>query len=271
MNSRTTATTNLTFSQHLDELRRRIVRIVAVVVVLAVCVFYFKQQVFDFLLAPCSPDFVSFRMLRDMLSALGLDADIFSGNLPLIATDISSQFMAHLSVSVYLSILLASPFILHQILGFVLPALYDNEKRYAITLLRSVYLLFFAGLAVAYLILFPISCRFLAGYSVSSSVTSLITLDSYLSLFISLSLLMGLVFQLPIVSLTLARMGLIDAEFMSKYRRHALIAIMVVAAIITPPDILTLLIVTLPLYCLYELSILCVRMRGLKKQHTTSA
>lgn len=252
---------NLTFGEHLDELRRRLIRMCAVVSLLMVAVFCFKDHIFRILLSPCSPNFVSFRILRSVLRSAGLPDTMFTDSIHLIATDISSQFMAHLSMSFYLGILLASPYILHQILGFVLPALYDNERRYTLRLLRSVYILFFLGMLVAYWILFPISCRFLAGYSVSSDVTSMITLDSYLSLFISLSLLMGLVFQLPVVAITLSRMGLIDAAFMRHFRRHAFIAIMLVAAIITPPDILTLFIVALPLYCLYELSILAVHIR----------
>lgn len=261
------ASTSLTFGEHLDELRKRLVRIAVAVCVLMIGVFALKDQVFGLLLAPCAPDFVSFRLIRALLASWGLPHDMFDTSIHLIATDISSQFMAHLSVSFYLGLLLASPYILHQIVGFVLPALYDNEKRYAMTLLRSVYVLFFLGLLVAYWILFPISCRFLAGYTVSADVTSMITLDSYLSLFISLSVLMGLVFQLPVVALTLAHMGLIDASFMCRYRRHAFIAIIIVAAIITPPDILTLVIVALPLYLLYELSILGVRIRHKKTNH----
>lgn len=135
-----------------------------------------------------------------------------------------------------------------------------KKKKYAYRLLLSVYILFFLGMVVSYWVLFPISCRFLASYSVSPDVKALISLDSYMSLFISLTILMGIVFQLPVLALSLAKMGLIDNKFMSRYRRHAFILIVVVAAIITPPDILTLIIVALPLYFLYEVSILGVRL-----------
>lgn len=258
--SRTSDNYTLTFGEHLDELRKVLTKVACAVAVFMILVFCFKDEVFQFLLGPCESNFATFTVLRNLIARINDNIVLYPENIELITTDISSQFMAHLSVSFYLGIMLASPYILYELMRYVAPALYDKEKKYAYRLLLSVYILFFLGMLVSYWVLFPISCRFLASYSVSPDVKALISLDSYMSLFISLTILMGIVFQLPVLALSLAKMGLIDNKFMSHYRRHAFILIVVVAAIITPPDILTLIIVALPLYFLYEVSILGVRM-----------
>lgn len=257
----------LTFGEHLDVLRKMLVRTSCMVLLLMGLVFCFKEDVFRFLLGPCDTDFATFSLLRSMLAKIGLSAQLYPENMELITTDISSQFMSHLSVSFYLGILLSSPYILYELMKYVSPALYEKEKKYAYRILLSVYMLFFAGMLVSYWVLFPISCRFLASYSVSPDVKALISLDSYMSLFISLTVLMGIVFQLPVIALSLAKMGVIDSGLMKTYRRHAFILIVVVAAIITPPDILTLIIVTLPLYLLYEVSIIGVRVLCKKRSN----
>ena len=224
-----------------------------------IVVFCFKASIFKIILWPCESDFWAFETLRNCVHALGINANIYPENIELITTDISSQFMAHLSVSFYVGIMLASPYVLFEIIKYISPALYETEKKYTYRVFVSVYLLFVVGMLVSYWILFPISCRFFATYSVSQNVKSLISLDSYMSLFISLTILMGLVFQMPILAIAMAKMGIINHSIMATYRRHAFILIVVIAAIITPPDILTLIIVSLPLYLLYEASIVAVR------------
>lgn len=263
--SKESGTRKLTFSEHLDELRMVLTKVACAIVAFMILVFCFKDEVFRFLLGPCETDFATFDILRKVLSNFKGDVTIYPDNIELITTDISSQFMAHLSVSFYLGIMLASPYILYELMRYVAPGLYDKEKKYAYRMLTTVYFLFFLGMVVSYYVLFPISCRFLATYSVSPDVKALISLDSYMSLFISLTILMGVVFQLPVIALSLAKMGLIDGHMMKKYRRHAFILIVVIAAIITPPDILTLIIVSLPLYILYEASILGVRVLNRKQ------
>lgn len=258
--SRASNNYTLTFGEHLDELRKVLMKVACAVMVFMILVFCFKDEVFKFLLAPCESDFATFNILRNLISRINDNIVLYPGNIELITTEISSQFMAHLSVSFYLGIMLASPYILYELMRYITPALYDREKRYAYRLLFSVYILFFLGMLVSYWVLFPISCRFLASYNVSPDVKALISLDSYMSLFISLTILMGVVFQLPVLALSLAKMGIIDNKVMSYYRRHAFIFIVVIAAIITPPDILTLIIVAFPLYLLYEVSILGVRL-----------
>lgn len=257
---KTSCINKLTFGEHLNELRKVFVKVALVVLLCMIIVFGFKDFVFKILLWPCESDFKTFNILRSVWSS-----NIYPDDMELITTDISSQFMAHLSVSFYMGLLLASPYILYEIMLYVTPALYEKEKKYAYKILFSVYLLFFIGIFVSYWILFPVSCRFLASYSISANVKPMISLDSYMSLFISLTILMGVVFQLPILAFSLAKLGIIDHKTMAQYRKHAFILIVVVAALITPPDILTLIIVTFPLYLLYEASIWGLRILCNKK------
>lgn len=142
---------------------------------------------------------------------------------------------------------------------FISPALYENERRYSVYTLFVVYALFILGILMSYYVLFPISFRFLGTYSVAEKVHSTITLDSYISTFTTLTLLMGVVFQLPVIAYALGKMGLITSRMLSRYRKHAFMVIMVVAAAITPPDIMTLVLVAIPLYLLYEVSIMVVK------------
>ena len=176
-------------------------------------------------------------------------------NVQLIATDLSSQFVTHLTTSIYLGLLCASPFIMYEFFRFISPALLENERKYSTKIMISVYSLFMIGVLMSYYILFPISFRFLGTYSVADKVHTMITLDSYISTFVSLTLLLGIVFQLPVITFILAKMGILNAAQMSKYRKHAIILIMLIAAVITPPDIMTLVLVAFPIYSLYEISI----------------
>lgn len=173
----------------------------------------------------------------------------------MIATDLSSQFMSHMTTAIYLGLLCASPYILYELFCFISPALLENEKKYSVRILIFIYGLFIIGVLMSYFILFPISFRFLGTYNVAEKVNSLITLNSYISTFTSLTLIMGLVFQLPIVIYILAKKELVSFSLLIKYRKMALLIITAVSAIITPPDIMTCILVTLPLYALYECSI----------------
>jgi sec-independent protein translocase protein TatC len=167
--------------------------------------------------------------------------------------------MTHITTAVYIGLLCASPYILFELFRFISPALYENERRYSVQVVLTIYVLFIVGVLMTYYVLFPISFRFLGTYSVAERVHSTITLDSYVTTFTSLTLMMGVVFQLPVLAFFLAKMGVINTRMLSRYRKHALIVIMLVAAIITPPDLMTLILVTIPLYLLYEVSIRVAR------------
>jgi sec-independent protein translocase protein TatC len=240
----------LTFWEHLDELRSCIVRSLVVVLLAAVVAFCLKDWLFAVVLAPRSSDFVSYRVL-----GVG---DGFSVHL--MNTGLTEQFMTHMRVALYVGLLVASPYVLYQLFRFVSPGLYQNERRAATWIVVSAYAMFVLGTLLNYFLIFPLTVRFLGTYQVSPDVANMLTLQSYIDTLIGMSFVMGVVFQLPVVCAVLGRMGLISGQLMAQYRRHAIVAILVVAAIITPTvDVFTLVVVSLPIWLLYEASILLVR------------
>lgn len=250
----------MTFGGHLKELRQMLFRILFVVCGIAIVVFCAKDFTWEILLAPSEWDFCTYRWIERVAAKIGFaDFHFTYFSVDLITTDLSSQFMLHITTAMYLGLLGASPFVMYELFRFVSPALYESEKKYSVQIAVIIYLLFIAGVLMTYFILFPISFRFLGTYSVADKVHSTITLDSYIDTFAMLALIMGVVFQLPVISYTLGKMGFINANMLSEYRRHSFIIIMLMAAIITPPDLMTLVLVTIPLYLLYEVSIRVVR------------
>ena len=245
----------LTFGGHLEVLRQMLFRVLGVAAVIAVVVFCFKDTTWRVLLAPSEWDFCTYRWLEMAMQAIGIDFHFEKFNVQMIATDLSSQFMTHITTAVYLGLLGASPYILYELFRFISPALYENERRYSVQVAGIIYVLFLIGVLMSYFVLFPISFRFLGTYSVSAKVVSNITLDSYISTFVSLTLVMGVVFQLPVIAFFLGKLGIVTSDMLARYRKHSFIVIMLVAAIITPPDLMTLILVTIPLYLLYEVSI----------------
>ena len=248
----------LSFGGHLEVLRQMLFRILGVTFVFSCIIFCFKSQTFDILLAPSDSSFFTYRWTEDLIRHFDKSFAFEPFYIELIATDLSSQFVTHLTTSIYLGLLCASPLIMYELFRFITPALYENERRYSTKIVFSAYLLFVLGVLMSYFILFPISFRFLGTYSVAEKVHSTITLDSYISTFMSLTLLMSVIFQLPVIAFILAKMEILNSQQMAKYRKHAFILIMLVAAIITPPDILTLILVSVPLYALYECSTLLI-------------
>lgn len=255
----------MTFGGHLEVLRRMLFRIIIVVIVIAGFVFYFKDKTFEFLFAPSNWDFVTYRYIEKFMHLCGSSFVFNEFHVNLIATELSSQFMTHITTALYLGLLGASPYILIELFRFITPALYENEKKYSVRVAITIYLLFVVGVLMSYFILFPISFRFLGTYSVSSLVESNITLKSYISTFTTLTLVMGLVFQLPVIAFFLGKLGVVTSEMLKRYRKYAFLVIMIVAAIITPPDVMTLILVTIPLYLLYEVSRIVIK-RIEKKQ-----
>lgn len=252
----------LTFGGHLDVLRKMLFRIIVVIVVLGVIIFCFKSETFTILLAPHKSNFITFRYIEDLINACGMNFHFLEYNIPLISTELSAQFMTHITVSCLLAILLASPYIVFELFRFISPALYESEKKYSYLVAGIVYALFLLGLFMSYFILFPISFEFLATYQVDDEIVNTITLDSYITTFITLAFVMGVVFQLPVFAFVLGKMEFIDADMLRQYRAYAFVLIMIIAAIITPPDLFTLILVTIPIYGLYEVSILVLKKWG---------
>lgn len=246
-----------TFWEHLDELRSVIVRIVLSLVVLSVVLFFFKDALFGVALAPSSPDFTLYKLISRIAPLESVEE--FAPQL--INTELTGQFMIHMQVAFYGAVIVAAPYILWQLFGYVSPALYDNERKMVRGVLVAGTALFYAGALLSYFLIFPLSFRFLILYQVDEQVSNMIQLSSYIDTLLVLTLLMGVLFELPLVAIMLGRYGFVTSEMMSSYRRHALLAILIISAIITPTtDVFTLMIVSLPIYLLYEASILSLRM-----------
>lgn len=240
-----------TFWDHLDELRAVIIRILIITALAAVGAFCLKDELFAVVLAPRSSDFITYQLMG---------VEPFS--IHLMNTGLTEQFMIHLKTAMYAGLLIASPYIIYQLFRFISPGLYDNERHYATLLVTSGYLMFMLGTALNYLLIFPLTVKFLGTYQVSADVANMLTLQSYMDTLIMMSLVMGIVFELPVVSWILGKMGLVNARLMGQWRRHAIVAILIVSAIITPTtDAFTLFVVALPIWLLYELSIVIVRMK----------
>lgn len=234
----------MTFWDHLDVLRGTLIRIVVAVLLVSVAIFCMKSWVFDELIfAPTRPDFFVYKWLK---------ADV---NIQLVNLDISAQFFTHIKVSLMLGLVAAFPYIVYELWKFIAPALYQNEKSAVKKAFGFASLLFYIGVAVGYIFVFPVTLQFFQGYSISDSLTNNFSLQSYISMLTSMVLLFGIVFEFPSVLAVLSKMGLVTRSSLRKYRRHALVGILVVAAIITPADPVSMLIAAAPLYLLYELSV----------------
>ncbi len=252
----------MTFWDHLDELRGVLFRSAVSVLLFTIVIFVNKKFVFDTIIfAPIDSDFILYRWLSAVASLAGVPAAAPGDfNINLINIELSAQFFTHVSVSMTLGFILSVPYILYQLWTFVRPGLYPNEQRSVRRAFSFASLLFFAGVLVGYVFVFPLTLRFLGTYQVSDWVVNQISLKSYISMFTWLILIMGIVFEMPALAAILSRMGIVSKSFLKRYRKHAFAILIVIAAIITPSgDAFTLFVVGLPLYMLYEFSILVCR------------
>jgi sec-independent protein translocase protein TatC len=240
---------SLTFWDHLDVLRSSIIRMIVAAVVMGIAAFFLKDWLFSIVLAPKDSSFITYRLLG---------VEPFS--IQLVNTGLTEQFMIHMKVALMAGILIASPYIIYLLFRFISPALYENERRYSVRITVTAYVMFLVGVVVNYLLIFPLTVRFLGTYKVSEEVVTMLTITSYIDTLLMMSLVFGIIFEIPVISWLLAKAGMLKASWMTKYRRHAIVTILIIAAIITPTaDIMTLIIVSLPIWLLYEISILLVR------------
>lgn len=246
------------FWDHFDVLRAAVVRSLLVAVGFGVAAFCFKEELFAVILAPKDADFITYRLLYS-LSGLEAESDASDFLVKLINTGLAEQFIIHMKTAFCVGVLCAAPYILYQLFRFVSPALYSNERKYVTRVVGGGYAMFLLGVSVSYFLVFPLTFRFLGTYQVSSEVENMIALQSYISTLMTMSLAMGLVFEIPILSWLFAKLGFLSAGFMRRYRKHAIVIILVVAAVITPTsDVLTLSLVAMPMWILYEISRLIV-------------
>jgi sec-independent protein translocase protein TatC len=251
------ANSEMSFLDHLEELRWHIIRSLLAIFIFAVVAFLAKQIVFDkIILAPKTPEFWTNRILCRLGEAVNIPKlCINSKPFDLKSIYMAGQFMAHIKISLLSGLILAFPYVFYEFWRFIKPALYHNEKQHARGAIFYISLLFALGVLFGYYIISPMSVNFLGSYRVSEMVENEINLMSYVSTVASVTLASGVVFELPAVVYFLSKVGLVTPAFMKKYRRHALIVILVLAAIITPPDVFSQILVSIPLIFLYELSI----------------
>ncbi|MEM9051992.1 MAG: twin-arginine translocase subunit TatC [Bacteroidota bacterium] len=261
----------MTFLQHLEELRWRIIKALIAIVLIAILAFIFKGFVFDTLIfAPKNSDFITYRFFCHMSSILGLDDSLcLTSSFDLQNITMSGQFTSHILVSLVLGFIVAFPFVFYQFWAFIMPGLSVNEKSTARGAVVATSFLFLIGVSFGYFLISPLSVQFLGGYTVSSQVDNIIALNSFITTVTMTTLSGGLVFQLPVVIYFLAKLGLVTPESLKQYRRHAIVGVLILSAIITPPDVTSQILVTLPLMVLYELSIHIARI-VVKKDKTQS-
>ncbi|MCP4310687.1 MAG: twin-arginine translocase subunit TatC [Bacteroidetes bacterium] len=249
--------TEMSFLDHLEVMRWHLLRSILAIVIMALVAFVFKEIVFDtIILAPKEPGFPTNRWLCQLGELLGLKRICINQNpFSLQTVKMAEQFSMHIMVSLVAGIVVAFPYIFFEFWRFIVPALYEKEKRSASGAVFYTSLLFILGVGFGYYIISPLSVNFLGNYKVSESVISAPTLRSYVQTVTSVVLASGIVFQLPILIYFLSKAGLVTPNFLKRYRRHALILIVTLSAIITPPDVFSQVLVALPLMVLYEIGI----------------
>ena len=239
----------MSFWDHLDVLRGTLFRSALSVFLAGIVMFCFKNFLFEkIILAPSRPDFFLYKILGGNVS------------MQLINTEVSAQFFVHLKVSFICGFVIAFPYVIYEIWKFIAPALYDNEMRSVRKAFLGSALLFYAGVATGFCLIFPVTLSFFQGYTVSDTIANTVTLNSYISMFSSMVILFGIVFEFPVLIAILSNMGIVTKDTLKKYRKYAFVGVLIVAAIITPADPFSMLIAAAPLYLLYELSVfVCVR------------
>lgn len=248
-----------TFWNHLEALRWSIMHMAIAVVICAIGTFCIMPYLFDHvILAPTKGTFFVYQFINRISQGIVGFAEDF--NVEIININVTSQFMTHISTAISFGLVIAFPFIIWEIWKFIRPALYDNEVKNMRSAFLGGTLMFYLGCLVGYIVVFPLTFRFLVEYQLSPEIKNQINLSSYIGIFTMMIFVMGLVFEMPLVAWLLSALGILHKSFLKKYRRHAIVALMIIAAIITPSgDPFTLMVVFIPLYCLYELSIRVVR------------
>lgn len=259
----------MSFLGHLEELRWHLVRSASAIIILAVVLFVYSREVYDnFLLAHIQPDFVTYRVFCDFFNFFGLDSDfchVSFSDKKLQSIEVTSQLMNSIWSSIILGVIISFPYLLWEIWRFVAPGLTQSERSKSRGFIFIASLLFFIGVWFSFYVIAPISIHFLYNFQISDNIQNNFTLESHIGLVTNMLLGVSIIFELPVVIYFLAKIGLITPEFLKKYRKHALVIVLVVAAIITPPDVASQIIVSIPILILYEIGIIVSR-RVIKNQ-----
>jgi sec-independent protein translocase protein TatC len=247
----------MSFLEHLEELRWHIIRAFLAIVVFSVIAFIEKDLIFDkIIFSPKRPDFWTNRMFGLLADFLGMDSvRINTKEFQLISINMSGQFMTHFWTSVIAGLIIASPYVIYEIWRFIRPALYEKERKYSTGAVFYMSVLFIVGVLFGYYLIVPLSVHFLGSYSISESVSNQINILSYINTVTSITLASGVIFELPVVVYVLSKVGILSPVMMTKYRKHAYVVLLIVSAIITPPDVFSQVMVCIPLVFLYEIGI----------------
>ncbi len=250
---------DMSFWEHLEVLRWVILRVLIVYVVISAVLLWIVPYIFSsFVLGPTSDNFFVYRYISEW--SHGLVAFNEGFHIQIININLASQLMTHINTALLLALVVTFPYIVYELWLYIRPALFPNELRHIRAAFIGGTVMFFLGCFVGYTIVFPFTFRFLAEYKLSSDIVNEINLQSYISTFSSLILVIGILFEMPLVAWLLSNLGLLDKQFLRHYRRHAIVVLLILAAFITPPGgVLILIPVFAPLYLLYELSILVVK------------
>ena len=252
----------MSFLDHLEELRWHLIRSVLAIVIVATAAFIFKDFIFDVLLfGPKNKDFVTYRWFCSLSQSLGQGSSFCIEELPfrIQSRTMAGQFSAHLWTSVLAGFIVSFPYIIFEFWKFISPGLYEKERKNARGFIFIASLLFFNGVLFGYYIVTPLSINFLGNYSVSSEIFNDFDLSSYIGLLRASVLASGIIFELPIIIYFLTRVGIVTPEFLRKNRKISLVLVLSLSAIITPPDIASQIIVSIPILILYEVSIIIAK------------
>lgn len=252
----------MTFWGHLEVLRWSIMRVGIALVVCMIGCFVAMPHIFDsFILGPASSDFFLYKWLSGLHGTGGIFPDFSRDfSVDIININVASQFTTHISTSFWLALVIVFPYLIYEIWKFISPALFPDERKNVRLAFFFGTFMFYLGCAVGYGVVFPFTFRFLTEYQVSTEIVNQISLNSYMGNFLMMVFVMGLVFEIPLLAWVLSTIGVVNKDFLKKYRRHAVVVLLILAAVITPTgDPFTLMVVFLPLYLLYELSIKVVR------------
>ena len=261
----------MSFLDHLEELRWLLIRVTIAILVCATVAFFFSEFIFnEILFGPKNPNFITYNLFCELSQQFGLDKSlcVTEINLPIQNREIGGQFSIHMWTSITVGFIISFPFLLWEVWKFISPALYDSVKKYAAAFIIVSSLLFFTGVLFGYYIIAPLSVQFFASYIVSPEINNAIDIGSYISLIKTSTMASGLLFELPIIIYFLTKVGLVTPQFLRKYRKYTLIIILILSAIITPPDIISQVIVAIPIMLLYEVSIF-ISAAVIKKQNST--
>lgn len=248
----------MSFLDHLEELRWHLIRSVLAVMLIGTVAFIFKKFIFDVIIfGPKSPDFITYTFFCDLSQKLGLDETFCTREMGFIIQNrtMAGQFSAHIWTSIWAGVVVGFPYLVYEIWKFISPGLYENERKNARGFIFITSLLFFLGVLFGYYIITPLSINFLGNYNISSEVTNQIDISSYIAILRSSVLASGLIFELPIIIYFFTRIGLVTPKFLRTYRKHSIVVVLILSAVITPPDIASQIVVSIPILILYEISI----------------